>query len=69
MQEDPIPYINKKAFAEELGFTKSTFERREKQIGCVFRRGLLSLDDRDLFRQKLKEWEQKRRDDASNKKG
>lgn len=53
-------YINKKEFANLLGMTKSTFCRRAQQIGCVLPPGLLSIEYREIFIQKLSKWESNR---------
>ena len=55
------PYITHIEFAEEFGMSKSTLDRRQEAIGFILPRGLLSVEDRDEFRRRLKGWEQKRR--------
>ena len=53
-------YINHTEFAKELGISKSTLDRRAKEIGHTFPRSLLSSEERADFLQKHHEWEQNR---------
>jgi hypothetical protein len=61
-------YINKKDFAASLSMSKSTYERRAKELNWIAPRGLLSLEYREEFIRRLKEWEYKRLDEANKKK-
>lgn len=60
--------MTKTVFAEQiLGISKSTLERREKQINYYLPSRLLSPEDRDEFLEKLKEWEDERREESQQK--
>ncbi len=62
--------MNKKNFAASIDFTKTTFERRSKQIDCVLPSGLLSEEMREEWLRKLKEWERLRLEEKrKNKNG
>jgi hypothetical protein len=54
---DLSKYMNKKTFADSLGFTKTTFERRSVQIDFILPGGLLSEEIRKEWTEKLHEWE------------
>ena len=61
-------YMTKTQFAEQvLGISLSTLERREKEMNYYLPKGLLSPDDRAEFLKKLKEWEDKRREERQKK--
>jgi hypothetical protein len=57
---DSPKYMFKKDFAASINFTKSMFERRSIQINCILPRGSLSLELRELWLEKLCEWEHQR---------
>ena len=60
--------MTKTQFAEQiLGISLSTLERREKEMNYYLPKGLLSPDDRAGFLKKLKEWEDKRREERQKK--
>ena len=61
------PYMNKKDFAKFLGISKSTFERYEKAINWKTGRHLLSIEDREEFIKRLKEYERQRREEEIKK--
>ena len=62
--------MNKKTFAASIDFSKTTFERRSVQIGCVLPSGLLSEEMRQEWLKKLREWERLRLEEKrKNKNG
>ena len=61
--------MTKKDLANQLNISKTTLERRQVQVGYILSRGLLCPSEVDGFMEKLHEWEQKRHDEAQNKKG
>jgi hypothetical protein len=65
---DTSKYMNKKSFADSLGFTRTTFERRSIDIDFVLPGGLLSEEIREEWRKKLKEWERLQVEIKQNKK-
>jgi hypothetical protein len=60
-------YMNKKDFAASLDMSKSTFERRAKELNWVAPRGYLSIEYREEFIRRLKAWERKRLEEANKK--
>ena len=61
---DSPKYMYKKDFAASINFTKSMFERRSIQINCRLPRGLLCLELREHWLQKLHEWEHQQLENA-----
>ena len=57
-------YITQTEFAESLGISLRTLERREIEINYILPKGRLSLEVREGFMKKLREWEQKKADNC-----
>ncbi len=60
--------MSKQEFAEHLGISRSTLERREKEVAFFLPRGLLCPKTRTNFIEKLDEWEQTRQASIVKKK-
>ena len=54
----------KQEFAELLGISLSTLERREKLIGYILPRGYLSPEMREGYNERWHEYQQKKRDEC-----
>ena len=54
---DLLKYMNKKTFADSVGFPMTTFERRSEQIDFVLPGGLLSEEIREEWIKRLRAWE------------
>jgi hypothetical protein len=60
-------YMNKKDFAKSLGISMSSYSRLEKAINWKTGRHLLSIEDREEFIKRLKEYERQRRENELKK--
>ena len=54
-------YLNKATFANALGMSLRTFQRRSVDIDYVLERGLISPEEQREFVRKLEEWKRNRR--------
>ena len=61
-------YINHTEFAAMLNLSNSTLIRRQKDMDYTLPRGMLGPEDRAIFIKKLAAWEEKRREQAAEKK-
>ena len=60
-------FMGKKQFAEYLGISLSTLERREKEMGYYLPSGGTGEGEREAFIEKMREWEKKRFEESSKK--